>query len=43
MAKIVKWAMRLEMIGADGRTVLSDLMTIARDVDQTNRDDFGLK
>lgn len=44
MARIVKWAVRLEAIDADGKTLeLSDLMTIARDVNRADRDDFGLK
>jgi hypothetical protein len=44
MARIVKWAVRLEAIDADGKKLeLSDLMTIARDVDRADRDDFGLK
>jgi hypothetical protein len=44
MARIVKWAVRLEAIDADGKIVeLSQLMTIARDPDRVEGADFGLK
>jgi hypothetical protein len=44
MARIVKWAVRVEAIDADGKTLeLSELMTIARDLDHADGATFGLK
>ena len=44
MARIVKWAVRLEAIDADGKKLeLSEAMTIVRDLDRAGDADFGLK